>query len=241
MQRISVSAATLLCVTLLSIGVAYAGTTGPSPGVTPVSCVGTTYSPDLVTIPVGGTVEWGCNFITHPLVSDDNYWEEFGGLASQSLKFLEDGTFAYHCKIHGSSDGMRGKVVVGTGVRKAPDGSLPGAPILKRPTSTQRTVKSLLKAKRLRVCLRANEPVKRRVKVTAIGKGGKALFRLTLSDTKLVDTGEDCVLSRALSARTLRVLKRFSGKNVAYRFESSASDFDGETDKRTTPAVKPKR
>lgn len=231
----------LLTALVLTVGIASADV-APSTGVTPIVCSGNTYSPSLVTVPVGATVEWDCNFDIHPLVSDDNYWTEFSGTAPQAVTFLEDGTFNYHCKIHGGpGTGMHGTVVVGTGVRTPPAGSLPGKPKIEKVSPRTRTVNSLRNAKRFRICIQANEPVRRTVKATAIGKGGRTLFTVTLEDAKLVDTAEDCLMSKKLSSRVLAKLRKFKGKNVSYKLKTTVTDFDGETAVRTTDAVAPKR
>ncbi len=206
----------------------------------PINCVGTSYDRTLVTIPVGGTVEWTCDFNAHPLVSDEGLWPEYTGTADFSHIYQSNGTFLFHCRIHGSS-GMKGKVVVGTGVPDAPVGSLPGKPSVDKASPRYRTIRSLLRAKRFRICVEASEPVKRTVTATAVGKGGRTLFRVKLADRELIDTGQDCLMSKRLSKRILRKLRRFRGKQVAYGLTVTVTDSDGETTNLIVDPVVPKR
>jgi plastocyanin len=84
-------------------------TTSPTNG-TPVSIVAgsttlttTAYSPNPVTVAVGGTVTWINNDTTaHTSNGDDNSWSS-GTLAPGgqfSHTFGAAGTFAYHCTLH---------------------------------------------------------------------------------------------------------------------------------------------
>lgn len=207
---------------LMSAGAAYAGTFTPSPGATQVLCDGTNrvYVPNLVTAPVGGTVEWsGCDFSLHPLVSDDGLWPDYTGSALFGNVYPSDGTFKFHCALHGVNGGlMKGTVVVGS-----------GTPIIEKRSVRTKTLKSLRKNKAFRICFDANEPVKRSVDVKAIGKGGKRLFSIKLRDKQLVDTSDGCIMRKNLSSRVLRRLRRFDGKRVVFQMTLSATDADGKT------------
>jgi plastocyanin len=91
----------------------------PAPSGTAVSIVvgartltTTAYSPNPVTVAVGGTVTWTNNdSITHTSVSDTGVWNSGGIGAGQSFSqtFSTAGTYPYHCSIH---PGMVGTITV---------------------------------------------------------------------------------------------------------------------------------
>src|SRR5262245_33905328 len=80
------------------------------------------FTPKLLTIPPGTTVEWVNEAGRHLVVADD------GSFKSDVLKqgdkyehkFDKAGTFAYHCEFHGDTGGkdMAGKIVVRAGTKK---------------------------------------------------------------------------------------------------------------------------
>ena len=72
----------------------------------------TAFSPNPVTVAVGGTVTWANNdSITHTATSDTGVWNSGGIGAGQSFSqtFSTAGTFPYHCTIH---PGMVGTITV---------------------------------------------------------------------------------------------------------------------------------
>jgi len=95
-------------------------TTAPTTNTgTPVSIVSgsstlttTAYSPNPVTVAVGGTVTWKNNdSVTHNSVATNGAWNS-GNIApggSFSMTFPSAGSFPYHCSIH---PGMVGTVTV---------------------------------------------------------------------------------------------------------------------------------
>jgi plastocyanin len=112
--RLSVLAA------LISLTVGCGSSTSPSTNTgTSVSIVNgssnlttTAYSPNPVSISVGGTVTWTNNDVTaHTTTGDDGSWNS-GSLAAGakfSRTFPAAGTFTYHCTLH---TGMVGTVTV---------------------------------------------------------------------------------------------------------------------------------
>jgi plastocyanin len=72
----------------------------------------TAYSPNPVTVPVGGTLTWTNNdVVTHTSTSDASGWNS-GSIAPGGtfrMTFQTAGSFPYHCAIH---PGMVGTVTV---------------------------------------------------------------------------------------------------------------------------------
>jgi plastocyanin len=105
----------------LTIGCGSSSPSSPSNGPTgtPVSIVSgsstlttTAYSPNPVSISVGGTVTWTNNDVTaHTATGDDGSFNSgtMAAGATFSRTFSAAGTFTYHCTIH---PGMVGTVTV---------------------------------------------------------------------------------------------------------------------------------
>jgi plastocyanin len=94
------------------------------PGTTAVRAIDNVFSPRIVRIPVGGTVQWSNEGRSvHDVLADDG---SFGSIALHpgdvfTRTFPTSGAFPYHCSYHGSPGvGMIGTVLVG-------DAPLPGA------------------------------------------------------------------------------------------------------------------
>lgn len=70
------------------------------------------FTPAVITIPLGATVQWNNNdSVTHTITADDGSFNS-GNIASKSNythSFSTAGTFKYQCSIH---EGMTGTVIV---------------------------------------------------------------------------------------------------------------------------------
>jgi plastocyanin len=72
------------------------------------------FSPNVVAVATGDTVEWRCNQGTHTTTSSDGLWDS-GNLSSGStfdFTFNQSGNFDYVCTIHFSCCNMKGTVQV---------------------------------------------------------------------------------------------------------------------------------
>jgi plastocyanin len=88
------------------------GATGAPSGSAQVAMQGSAFSPQTVTIPVGGTVTWtNKDSMNHTVTADGGAFQsgDLGNGATFSFTFDTAGTYAYHCTIHPS---MTGTVVV---------------------------------------------------------------------------------------------------------------------------------
>jgi plastocyanin len=82
----------------------------PTPSGTPVSIVPgsttlttTAYSPNPVTVALGGTVTWlNDDSVAHTSTSDSGLWNSstLAPGARFSFRFQNAGTFTYHCSLH---------------------------------------------------------------------------------------------------------------------------------------------
>jgi len=74
------------------------------------------FSPQMLTIDPGDTVEFVWVSGSHPVASDDGSWTTFsisGGNPSNELVLTTPGTYFYHCTAHGSpQNGMWGQITV---------------------------------------------------------------------------------------------------------------------------------
>lgn len=120
----------------LVVGALLVGCAGDSaPGSVPLRVVDDEYSPAVVRIPVGGTIEWsfgGTN--THNVIAADFSWRS-AEIIPRDGRYIRTfgtaGVFPYFCSFHGTPDGggMAGVIVVGddTPLPAAPDGPAPVA------------------------------------------------------------------------------------------------------------------
>ncbi len=108
-----VSALLLVSVTAATPGVA-ASPLATTVIQVPPNTSGLFYSPSVVLINMGDTVEWDGNFTFHPLASDDNLWPVNNSGTTFSHTFNQPGTFRFYCMIHGGPGGvgMSGEVIV---------------------------------------------------------------------------------------------------------------------------------
>lgn len=77
-----------------------------------VSIKNMSFSPKVITIPVGATVHWNNNDgVAHTVTADDGSFDSgsIAGKASFTHLFATAGTYKYHCSIH---SGMAGTVIV---------------------------------------------------------------------------------------------------------------------------------
>ncbi len=108
-MSLRIASAALLIALTMGCGSSSNSTTAPTNG-TPVSIVSgastlstTSYSPNPITVAVGGTVTWTNNDNTaHTSTDDGGSWNS-GTIApggSFSRTFPSAGTFPYHCTLH---------------------------------------------------------------------------------------------------------------------------------------------
>ncbi|MBJ7348734.1 MAG: hypothetical protein JHC87_09215 [Thermoleophilaceae bacterium] len=180
------------------------------------------FEPATITVAQGATVTWGCNFaFPHTLASDDALWTTQTTGTSFQHTFPVAGSFKFHCDIHAA---MKGTVNV-----TAPAPPATGPTITKSSIKTK-TVKSLLKAKAFKVCLAADRPVKRSIDVSAIGKGGKTLFRIKKTDASIVDTATaGCSMKVKLKHKILKRLRKYKGKSLQYSTRWTVTDVNGKS------------
>ena len=110
-MALRLACATLLLTLSLGCGSSSNAPSSPTPtGSMPVSIVAgsstlttTAYSPNPMTVPVGGTIIWTNNdSVTHTSTADNGEWNS-GSIApggQYSKTFSTTGTFSYHCTIH---------------------------------------------------------------------------------------------------------------------------------------------
>lgn len=107
-----------LALVLLLGGGAARGEPGPTATTTVIQfggSLGITYSPAIVVVAPGDTVEWRGDFSSHPLVSQEGLWPTQSSGTSFSHTFDSFGTYHFFCQIHGPF-GMRGQVLVSEAV-----------------------------------------------------------------------------------------------------------------------------
>jgi plastocyanin len=123
MRRRLRAASSLLFVATLAIPSAPAGASGDE-APEEVAMLDNVFGPDVVRIPVGGSIEW-----TNDGRSPHNVTADDGSFASEDLEpgedvertFAVEGAFPYFCSLHGTAgSGMTGLVLVG-------DAPIPGA------------------------------------------------------------------------------------------------------------------
>ena len=74
--------------------------------------LGLTYSPSVIFIHPGDTLDWSGDFVSHPLVSDESLWTMVSSGTDFKFTFNTAGTYHFHCFFHAGL-GMTGTVTVG--------------------------------------------------------------------------------------------------------------------------------
>jgi plastocyanin len=78
----------------------------------PIAFANYAYDPPDATIKTGDTATFSGAFMSHPLVWDHGEFATTVTGSSKPFSFSQPGTYAYHCQIHGQSEGMVGVVRV---------------------------------------------------------------------------------------------------------------------------------
>jgi plastocyanin len=162
----------------------------------PIAFANYSYSPADATIGVNDTATFSGTFSDHPLVWDGGQFAETETGAQKQFTFSAPGTYAYHCRLHAASRGMRGVIRVVAAAPAQPVTPAPApapAPAPGSGASTDRTAPraSELRLRGLTLTFRTSErasataTLRRRGKTLAKGtaKAGTRTIRLKLTAT----------------------------------------------------------